>query len=330
MLEYRYAELRQDGRRLIGTAVRYGEIADNTPVGPERFEPGAFAPIGDAILNVQHDRGRPLARTYGGGLVLHDTESELRVEAALPKTREAEDALALVKAGVLRGLSIEFHPLQERMDGNVRVIERAHLSGVAVVDSGAYPGSTVEARRRGGGRGSRGGRRGSFRGRIPAKQRLSCRCGPDGCDEALFESGALDGALSKDQQNDLLAIVGEYKDAIGSRKRGSLRFWNDGEGGLNYAVDVPNTERGRQFMETIETVDVIGRPVLDMANSEFVREGPLARYAKARIRAITFGPTDVEQGWAPIVALKPGDTGFDVDAVPDAPEPAQRRARLWL
>ena len=338
-VEYRYTELRQEGRRLLGTAIRYGEVGA-LPFGHERFEPGAFAPLSDVILNVQHDRGRPLARTGGGGLVLHDDAGKLRIEAALPKTREADDALELVRAGVLRGLSIEFHATEERMDGNVRVIERAKLSGVAVVDSGAYPGSTIEARRRRG-RGRRGGRLASFRGRIRAKRRLSCRCGPTGCSEALFESGALDDVIPKDQQRDILAIAGEYKDALGSKKRRSLRFWSDGEGGLNYAIDVPNTERGRAFMETLDTVDVVGRPVLDTAESTFVREGTLARYAKARIRAITLGPTDAAAGWAPLVELKAGDPGFDVDEGRSADAPNQdsfasfpvvpsRRRGLWL
>ncbi|MCY3856494.1 MAG: HK97 family phage prohead protease [Rhodospirillales bacterium] len=321
--ERRYAELRQDGRRLIGTAIRYGEIAE-LPFGFERFEPGAFQPLGDAMLNVQHDRGRPLARTGGGGLRLVDDSASLRIEAALPKTREADDALELVKAGVFRGLSIEFHATAERMDGNVRVVQRAELSGVAVVDSGAYPGSVVEARKRG----DRGGRLASYRGRIPAGKRLECRCGPDGCDEALFESGALDGTIPKDQQRDVLAVAGDYANAIGSRKRKSLRFWSDGKGGLNFAVDVPNTERGRALMDTLNTVDVIGRPVIDQAASAFVREGALARYSSVRVRAITIGATDAAQGWAPLTALKAGDPGYDIDAVPDAP--ARRRAKVWL
>ena len=97
-MERRYAELRQEGRRLLGTAIRYGEIA-TLPFGHERFEPGAFAPLSDVILNVQHDRGRPLARTGGGGLMLHDDPAELRIEASLPDTQVGNDTLSLVKSG---------------------------------------------------------------------------------------------------------------------------------------------------------------------------------------------------------------------------------------
>ena len=46
--------------------------------------------------------------------------------------------LALVEAGVLRGLSLEFQATTERWEGNLRTIEAAKLSGVAVVDRAAY------------------------------------------------------------------------------------------------------------------------------------------------------------------------------------------------
>ena len=101
----------------------------------------------DILMNVQHDRGRVLARTGGGGLVLTDTSTALEVRAELPETRESStDTLALVAAGVLRGLSLEFQPLAERMEAGVRVITRARLAGLAVVDRPAYPASKVAAR----------------------------------------------------------------------------------------------------------------------------------------------------------------------------------------
>ena len=83
------------GRTLSGTAIRYGDVA-RLPWGQERFEPGAFDDVAgaDVILNVAHDRGRPIARTGGGGLVLADSADALTIRADLPATREADDALA--------------------------------------------------------------------------------------------------------------------------------------------------------------------------------------------------------------------------------------------
>ena len=144
VIERRYCELRQDGRRLFGVAVQYGDVA-RLAWGSERIEAGAFAPVGDVILNAQHDRGRPLART-GAGLVVADDNRSLRIEAELPETRDADDVLALVRARVLLGLSIEFRAVSERLDGRVRVIERAKLSGIGIVDTPAYSSAEVEAR----------------------------------------------------------------------------------------------------------------------------------------------------------------------------------------
>ena len=148
-MEYRFCEIRADleARRLEGRAMRYGDVAD-LGAFRERFEAGAFGDLGtaDVVLNRQHQRAEPLARTGGGGLVLLDTNLELRIEATLPETRAADDVLALVRNNVLRGLSIEFKALRERFENGVRIVSRARLGAIGVVDSGAYPDAAVAAR----------------------------------------------------------------------------------------------------------------------------------------------------------------------------------------
>ena len=146
LVEYRYAEFDDsDGRTLLGTVVRYGDVSTATPVGAEQFESGAFGdvPTLDTILNVQHDRKRPLARTGGGGLVLTDSDERLRIEATLPETRDGDDALELVEKGVLRGFSTEFISRQETDKNGVRSISQAALPGIALVDKPAYEGSII-------------------------------------------------------------------------------------------------------------------------------------------------------------------------------------------
>ena len=94
-MERRFTEFRQEGRRLLGTVIKYGDVS-RQPWGTERFEPGAFQPIGDVILNAHHERSRPLARV-GGGLTLEDSPQALTMTAELPNTREADDVLELVR-----------------------------------------------------------------------------------------------------------------------------------------------------------------------------------------------------------------------------------------
>ena len=144
-LERRYVELRADdtGRTLRGVAVTYGDVAKVAGL-EERIQPGA---LGDVILNASHDRAAPLARTGGAGLELSDTAERLAFAATLPETRAADDVLTLVRTGVMRGASIEMRVSAQRFEGGVRVIERAQLGGIAIVDSPAYPASEIEARR---------------------------------------------------------------------------------------------------------------------------------------------------------------------------------------
>ena len=145
MIERRFCEFRASGRSLQGTAIAYGDEA-RMPWGRERFIAGAFAPLGDTILNDMHDRTTPLARTGGAGLTLHDDDVSLRFEATLPETRAANDVLELVRTNVLRGASIEFEATRERMDGDLRIVERARLSAIGVVDTPAFSQSEIEAR----------------------------------------------------------------------------------------------------------------------------------------------------------------------------------------
>ena len=147
--EYRYFDLRADvGKRLLeGTALVYGDVA-RTVGGEESFEAGAFGNVDaiDMLLNLQHDRRRPLARTGGGGLLLTDSPERLQISATLPNTQDADDALELVDKRVLRGLSIEFMTLRRRQEGVRTIIRSARLGGLGLVDIPAYKGSTVEAR----------------------------------------------------------------------------------------------------------------------------------------------------------------------------------------
>lgn len=148
-LERRFYTFRfdEDKRILDGVAIRYGDTAKMPWGDSERFEAGAFGSLSrqDIILNVQHDRGRMLARTNGGGLEVRDSYKELRVIAELPATREADDTLELARKKILRGFSIEFLPRETRRENGVRIIEKAELRNIAVVDRPAYPQSKIQS-----------------------------------------------------------------------------------------------------------------------------------------------------------------------------------------
>ena len=142
MNERRSFEIRAaDDGTLSGVVVPYNKP---TTIGSfrEQFAPGSLR-FDDVLLNRQHQRGVALARTGGGGLELTDGPAELRASITLPDTQDGRDVLTLIRKGVLRGLSAEFHATREEWTGNLRTIREAVLMGVGVVDSPQYAGATV-------------------------------------------------------------------------------------------------------------------------------------------------------------------------------------------
>ena len=131
-------------KRIGGIAVRYGDTASIGGQFYERIEPGAFGDIGDVVMNVQHDRGRPIARTGGGGLELTDEPDILRCVATPVDTQEGRDALLMVEHRVLRGLSIEFRCKREDFVDDTRIVREAELVGLALVDRPAYGESVAQ------------------------------------------------------------------------------------------------------------------------------------------------------------------------------------------
>ena len=241
MSEKRFCELRAEGRILSGVGITYGDIAV-LPFGRERFQAGAFPGVAtsDVILNASHDRGRPLARTLGGGLVITDTAKALSIRAELPATRESDDTITLVTAGILRGLSLEFIARSERREGNVRIVERATLTGLGIVDKPAYPSSLVSAREevRQSGRGL-GGR---FSYNTPTVLRSRGRKR-----KQTVRPGAFAFAI-EDQTREINLLLGrDYDKPLASKQAGTLNLIDTPEG-LEFAVDeLPDTSYVRDF-----------------------------------------------------------------------------------
>ena len=142
---YCRAEISPDNElQLSGRAIRYGDVA-TLPFGREVIDQGAFGDLSDTdiILNRQHDRGKPLARTGGGGLEVIDSPTELTLQATLPDTATGREAITLVRNDVLRGFSIEFRAIREYVKNQIVHVAEAALVGIALVDRPAYPDSQV-------------------------------------------------------------------------------------------------------------------------------------------------------------------------------------------
>ena len=315
MLEKRSLEIRNvAGRTLEGVALRYGDEAIIAPAMRETFSPGAFAPIDDVILNSHHDRATPLARNGGGGLTIEDSPTELRIRAELPQTTVANDALALVRAKVLRGLSIEFHAISERLEGDLRIVDRAHLSAISVVDSPAYAASIVEARAK------KREPRTWVSGGIKYGVAVACQCLPgQDCGKVLFFPKALE------PRPDTMAITGRFSESIGSAAGGTLRFQQTDDA-LNFTITdaAKDTRAGETISDLIQArAKIYARPLIEPDASTFKDVAGTREYTKAIFGGLLLKPIPDSDG---------ARDGWDEIKVDDGgPKRPRRRSVLqWL
>ena len=132
---------RESAGRLWGVLLRYEERARDRP---EVFARGALSwPKEGIVINEQHNRQAPILRA-----IPYIDGDEVKIDAAVPNTARGRDAVTNIRAGVLTGLSVEFRSKAEGRRGNLREIRSAILGAAALVDTGAYSGSTVEVRER--------------------------------------------------------------------------------------------------------------------------------------------------------------------------------------
>ena len=312
--ERRYCELRAEGRTLEGDAIVYGDVA-TFPWGRERIQSGAFGDVGDVILNRQHQRTTPIARTGGGGLTITDSPEALSIRADLPAgVAAADETLALVRSKVLRGLSVEFYSRLDHLEGDMRVIQKADLVGISVVDSGSYPASLVSARAAAMQTRARSGR--TLRSKIPANVNLACQCSGAACKFARFAQEAVEEMMDdvfEKVEKETIAAWGSFENPLASVSRGTLR--RSGKDGIE--IDVPDSLAGSALLSAQEDAGIVVRPFLDAAESVSTIEGDVAVYSVARARAFIISSSDQRSGWPEpeIIATK---------AAP------KRRARLWL
>ena len=322
MIEHRLAhEFRVSGRTLTGAAMVYG---DTSPDFNERFLPGAFGEVRTVDVNLQHDPDVVVVRDA----LLTDTARELRVRAELPA---GSAALSLIKRGALNAFSVEFHAKEERREAGVRVIERAQLSGLALVDRGAYPGAVAELRRRrkytkGRPARLRAGR--LLRAQIPVDEFLVCECirqrgagSGAGClaevrftTTAAIEMADLIGGIERD----ILVAYKDFGRPLASARKNTLRAGVSDEG-LEIAVDLPPGRLGDNVIEAHEAAGVVVRPLIDDERSEYTDTERAREYTKPHMRALLIASTDAKQGWpSPTIEYDDGERA------------APARRRLWL
>ena len=319
--EFRYSPLttvEAGSATFQGVLMKYRSIGEG-PYGKEVFLPGSFGNVEQAeiLLNVQHDRSRPLARAPGT-MQLVDSNSVLTLVAKPPATQEVQDARMMVQAKILTGLSIEFTALEQEHRNGLRVISKAQLCGVGLVDTPAFPASTVEARRQQ--HEQRAKLSLTISGIIPYEEKLDCRCQSGVCDSVRLKRGSLNNATEPDRE--ILLVAGDYGKALSSKQLGSLKVTEQANG-LAVSSSLPDSQAARDLVAMAETVPLLIRPSFDQKASTFVEDGPTAIYSKMQLRAILIGASDMAKGWPPATLEEPPQE-------PRGLHSEQKRVLTWL
>ena len=350
-------EFRVAGRTLSGTVVRYGDVS---PEWRERFVPGAFAPVPAVPLDIQHDSR--MVVLDAGAYILSDGPRELSIRAELAADSAA---MQLVRRGALNGFSVEFHSRAERRESGIRVIERADLVGIGLVDRPSYPASTAEVRRAmlearapsatiGPGRGGYGNAWARATVRADTRPK-ACKCLPSEskCRRVRFKPGAFDRTVREVEagRHDVLAHAGGYRAerVLGDTRSRALVLLLAGPESPEIAAGsllvflmqrVLGTVAGDALARSVEVAPPVVRPLIDDEKSEFqddVEEG-VREYSDAWIDSILVKYADDEsaEGWEYLSAIG-GDVGVtipDSDRIDDAPAPVDVaplvRVPAWL
>ena len=140
-IEYRADESRESPGLLIGTLLKYGELASDRA---EVFLDGALSwPSNGIVINEQHNRQAPIVRA-----VPFVEDGAVKISQKFPNTQRGRDSAENVRNGLFTGLSIEFLAQDESYVGTERRISKAKLFAASLVDSPSYVGSQVDVRER--------------------------------------------------------------------------------------------------------------------------------------------------------------------------------------
>ena len=124
-------------RTIKGLVVPFAKVG-NTSAGPVRFEFGAFGDIDPSqiVLNMEHDRTRPLGRGIGDSLEVSPAGISMAFKIA--PTGAGNDALVEASEGLRPAFSIEANVNEYSIEKGVMVVSSAKLEAVAHVTNPAF------------------------------------------------------------------------------------------------------------------------------------------------------------------------------------------------
>gem|GEM_PF-172787 len=301
----------QDGRRV---EERFAQFAFSTYV---RSAAATRLTLDHRDIEIASTAG---ANPRRGLLTLHDTPRELRMTAHLPAGDPFDEVLSMVERGELGETSIEFRALDDEVGDGRRVVRKATLPAVSLVQDGAYGAAgAVEVRARGAGVAGMVAynvdRVTADRGEV-RKERLA--------------PGVFEYVMQDPGREVLLHLGDDAGQVLASRRAGTLLL-TDTDEGLRFEVEaLPDTTYARDFRELLRA-GTIAPGVLP-----FFRVPPADVVPDAEVLEPEAGNPDVQVRVirsAVLTALSvryrapSGNPGVVEQRAAPAPRP---RRRLWL
>ena len=203
-------------------------------------------------------------------------------------------------------------------------MERAELTGLALVDRGACPESKAEVR-------ARSGR--TMSASIPTGKKVACECAGGGCSRSLIIAEAFEEMWQEVFEEGTRQAVGAYLEnyskPLSSTRRGTLRGSIRGAGFAGrqpiVEIDIPDSAVGRELVDAWDASGLIVRPFIRDVQGETV-DG-VQHIRGGRLGAFIVSATDARDGW-PDPVIGPTPAGLMPDG--ERAAPAMRRHRVWL
>lgn len=129
-------------RTLRGLIVPFGAVG-NTSAGAVEFHPEAFGQIKaeEIVLNMEHERTRPLGRGIAGSEKI--TPAGIEMAFKIAPTTAGTDALIEAQEGLRPAFSIEASANEYTIEKGVMKVSRATLTGVAHVTNPAFKAAQI-------------------------------------------------------------------------------------------------------------------------------------------------------------------------------------------
>ena len=315
---------------MSGVVIRYG---DTSPTHRERFSPGALQ-FDSVPLNYRHNQLVCVGWHPGGGVQLQDSPEVLTMIAELPPIPASDRALREVREGKLGGLSVEFHCEHDRQEDGIRIIEKARLVGVGLVESPSYPESKVETRGPDPDRERQfwHNQRRAVSGKMPLDAIVDCRCQGKDCSQVKFLPGSFDKSIAEAESGvrDISVTTGSNNapEILGSTRRGTFRLMATDDGGLAFAIAAGTGAPAlASLIQSAKAAPPLARPIIELELSKFedeIIDGEMVRvFSEVYLRSLLIKWADA-QGWPDVVIDEFVEAGVDEFAR------REKRANWWL